>query len=331
MNFKTFILIGGVGIALHGCTSFNGSSSDNSVKNFASPQEMIAQKNINQPNGQAKEYVYSWGSNQNDKEPQSLYPRKYLNNYCSAKNGKFSLLYKSSLSLVKNQSDKKLLLASGNVKQGIGAYKCVQSNGHSWIVSIEPVSEHKSGDGSNARVVSLQTRLMSADEAKRFYKNMVVASNTAEKKSTASEQNNKKVLNKSTSQKEQELKKDTEVKKESKPTAELPTAQPVKVVESPQQQQMKFYVAARRDLNSGKNQISACNNAQRAYNYGKLQGTEGTRVYTESGMLVARCLTSVPSYSNRFSNSKAQATRVLQNLAVNYNHSGAKNMLRQIK
>lgn len=114
------------------------------------------------------------------------------------------------------------------------------------------------------------------------------------------------------------------MKKESKPTAELPTAQPVKVVESPQQQQMKFYVAARRDLNSGKNQISACNNAQRAYNYGKLQGTEGTRVYTESGMLVARCLTSVPSYSNRFSNSKAQATRVLQNLAVNYNHSGAK-------
>jgi len=324
VNFKTFILIGGLGIALHGCTSFNGSSSDNSVKNFASPQEMIAQKNINQANGQAKEYVYSWGSNQNDKEPQSLYPRKYLNNYCSVKNGKFSLLYKSSLSLVKNQSDKKLLLASGNVKQGIGAYKCVQSNVHSWIVSIEPVSERKSGDGSNARLVSLQTRLMSADEAKRFYTNVAVTSRAAEKKSSPNEQNTKKALNKSTPPKEQEL------KKEIKPAAELPAVQPLKVVETPQQQQLQAYVSARRDLSKGQNQINACNNAQRAYNYGKLKGTNAS-VYTDSGMLVARCLTSVPAYSNRFANSKAQAIKILQHLANNYNHAGAKNMLRQIK
>lgn len=329
MNFKTFILIGGVGITLHGCTSFNALSSDDSVKNYASAQEMIVQKNINQPNGQAKEYVYSWGVKQNDKEPQSLYPRKYLNNYCSAKQGKFTLLYKSSMALVKDASDKKRLSASGNVKQGIGAYKCVQKNGQSWIASIEPVAERKLNDGSDARAVSLQTRLMSADEAKKFYKN--ISTNIADKKIISNDQGNKKALNKTALQKEAEAKKEADLKKETKLTLELPAAQPLKVVESPQQQQMKFYVAARRDLNSGKNQISACNNAQRAYNYGKLQGTEGTRVYTESGMLVARCLTSVPSYSNRFSNSKAQATRVLQNLAVNYNHSGAKNMLRQMK
>jgi len=329
VNFKIFILIGGASIALHGCTSFKGSSSDNSVNHLASPQEMIVQKNINQPNGQAKDYVYTWGEKQNNNEPQSLYPRKYLNNYCSAKNGKFSLLYKSSLSLVKNQSDKKLLLASGNVKQGIGAYKCVQNNGQSWIASIEPVAEHKLSEGS-ARVVSLQTKLMSANEAKRFYKNVTVASNTAEKKSIASEQNNKKALNKANLQKEKELKKDLEVEKETAPIAELPAVQLLKVVETPQQQQLKAYVAARRDLSKGQNQVNACNNAQRAYNYGKLKGSNAS-VYTESGMLVARCLTSVPAYSSRFSNSKAQATKILQHLASNYNHAGAKNMLRQIK
>ena len=72
-------------------------------------------------------------------------------------------------------------------------------------------------------------------------------------------------------------------------------------------------------------------NAQRAYNYGKLQGTEGTRVYTESGMLVARCLNSIPVYASRFPNAKAQSKRILQNLANNYNHAGAKNLLRQLK
>ncbi len=331
MNFKTFILIGGVGITLHGCTSFNALSSDEPVQNFASAQEMMVQKNINQPNGQAKEYVYFWGLKQNEKEPQSLYPRKYLNNYCTAKKGKFTLLYKSSMVLVKNVNDKKRLAASGNVKQGIGAYKCVQSNGQSWIASIEPVAERKLNDGSDARLVSLQTRLMSADEAKRFYKNISVSTSVTDKKINFSDSGNKKALNKSAAQKEAEAKKETELKKESKPTLELAEKQPLKVAESPQQQQMKFYVAARRDLNSGKNQIAACNNAQRAYNYGKLQGTDGTRVYTESGMLVARCLTSVPSYSSRFSNAKGQAVKILQNLANNYNHAGAKNMLRQVK
>ncbi len=50
----------------------------------------------------------------------------------------------------------------------------------------------------------------------------------------------------------------------------LPKA--VKAVETPQQQQAKLYVAARRDINSGRNQVAACNSAQRAYNYGRLPG-----------------------------------------------------------
>nr|WP_214647235.1 hypothetical protein [Acinetobacter sp. ANC 5414] len=323
-------MIGGVGISLHGCTSIDSFNSD-SVKNFASPQELIVQKNINAVNGRAKEYVYSWGAKQSNKEVQSLYPRKYLNSYCSAKGGKFSLLHKSSMSLVKNQWDKKLLSTYSSVKQGIGAYKCVQSDGKSWIVSIEPVAERKLDDGSNARMVALQTKIMTAWDAQKFYSSANSSNNSAAKKTTVNNQTAKNTASKAVTPKEVELKKEVETKKETKPTPELTVKRPAQVVETPQQQQLKYYVAARRDLNSGKNQVAACNNAQRAYNYGKLQGTEGTKVYTESGMVVARCLTSVLSYSSRFSNSKAQAVKILQNLANNYNHAGAKNMLRQIK
>ena len=330
MNFRTIILIGGVGIALHGCTSIDSFNSD-SVKNFTSPQELIVQKNINAANGRAKEYVYSWGAKQSNKEPQSLYPRKHLNSYCSAKHGKFSVLHKSSMSLVKNQWDKKLLSTYSSVKQGIGAYKCVQSDGQSWIVSIEPVAERKLDDGSDARMVALQTKIMTALDAQKFYSSANSSNTSVAKKITVNNQTVKNTPSKTTTPKEVEVKKEAETKKETKPTPPLQVKQSVQVVETPQQQQLKSYVSARRDLNSGKNQVSACNNAQRAYNYGKLQGTDGTKVYTESGMLVARCLTSVPSYSSRFSNSKGQAVKILHNLANNYNHAGAKNMLRQIK
>ena len=330
MNFRTFILMGGVGIALHGCTSIDSFSSD-SVKNFTSPQELIVQKNINAANGRAKEYVYSWGPKQSNKDPQSLYPRKHLNSYCSAKGGKFSLLHKSSMNLIKNQWDKKLLSTYSSVKQGIGAYKCVQSDGQSWIVSIEPVAERKLDDGSEARMVGLQTKIMTGVDAQKFYSSANSSNNSAAKKTTVNNQSAKNLKNKMVTAKEVEAKKALETKKETKPTPELPLKKSAQVAETLQQQQLKSYVAARRDLNSGKNQVAACNNAQRAYNYGKLQGTDGTKVYTESGMLVARCLTSVPSYSSRFTNSKGQAIKILQNLSNNYNHTGAKNMLRQIK
>lgn len=330
MNFRTFILMGGVGIALHGCTSIDSFSSD-SVKNFNSPQELIVQKNINAANGRAKEYVYSWGPKQSNKDPQSLYPRKHLNSYCSAKGGKFSLLHKSSMNLIKNQWDKKLLSTYSSVKQGIGAYRCVQGDGQSWIVSIEPVAERKLDDGSEARMVAFQTKIMTTVDAQKFYSSANSSNNSPAKKTTVNNQSAKNLKNKAVTSKEVEVKKELETKKQTKPTPELPLKKSAQVAETLQQQQLKSYVAARRDLNSGKNQVAACNNAQRAYNYGKLQGTDGTKVYTESGMLVARCLTNVPSYSSRFANSKGQAVKILQNLANNYNHAGAKNMLRQIK
>jgi len=314
--------MGGVGIALHGCTSMDSLSSD-SVKNFTSPQELIAQKNINHANGQAKEYVYDWGAKQSNNEAQSLYPRKYLTHYCSAKGGKFALLYKSSMSLVKDASAKKRLSGNSHVKQGIGAYKCVQNNGQSWIVSIEPTAERKFTDGSETRVVSLQSKVMTVQESQKFYKN--ISTDTVVKKSAVNNQTVKTTTSKAA------ITKESEIKKEEKPVVESPVKPVEKALDTPQQQQLKSFVTARRDLNKGQNQLNACNNAQRAYNFGKLPNAGGTNVYAESGMLVARCLTSVPSYSSRFSNSKAQAKNILQNLANNHNHAGAKHMLKQLK
>lgn len=319
MNFKTLLLMFSAGMALHGCATV-GKTGSEAFDKYASAQQVIDQKNINEANGSAKEYVYAWGAKHGDAEPQSLYPRKYLSNYCHSQNGSFSLLYKSTLSLVKEAKSRNTLAAHANIKQGIGAYQCVQKNGQHWIVSIEPVSELRSSQFADARAVRLKTDMMSADEARRFYKNSSANVNTSKKMpaAPAAKSSAAKVP-----VKEVEEKKDTIA------------AEPVKRVAQPalteQQQQMQYYVAARRDLGKGQNQVNACNNAQRAYNYGKLQGTDGTKVYTESGMLVARCLTSVPAYKNRFSNSKVQATRILQNLSNNYNHAGAKHMLGQMK
>lgn len=319
MNFKTLLLMFSAGMALHGCATVGKTGSESFAK-YASAQQVIDQKNINEANGSAKEYVYAWGAKHGDAEPQSLYPRKYLSNYCHSQNGSFSLLYKSTLSLVKEAKSKNALAAHANIKQGIGAYQCVQKNGQHWIVSIEPVSELRSSQFADARAVRLKTDMMSADEARRFYKNSSANVNTSKKMPAAPAAKSSAAK---APAKEVEEKKDTAA------------AEPVKRVAQPalteQQQQMQYYVAARRDLGKGQNQVNACNNAQRAYNYGKLQGTDGTKVYTESGMLVARCLTSVPAYKNRFSNSKAQATRILQNLSNNYNHAGAKHMLGQMK
>ncbi len=232
------------------------------------------------------------------------------------------------MSLVKDSSAKKRLSGNSHVKQGIGAYKCVQSNGQSWIVSIEPTAERKLADGTETRVVSLQSKVMTAQESQKFYKS--ISSDTVVKKNPVNNQTVKTTTSKAVIAKESEVKKDIEVKKEEKPVVEAP--KPVeKTVDTPQQQQLKAFVTARRDLNKGQNQLNACNNAQRAYNFGKLPNAGGTNVYAESGMLVARCLTSVPSYSSRFSSSKAQAKSVLQNLANNHNHAGAKHMLKQLK
>ena len=313
--------MGGMGSLLFGCATVD-QYSPNSVKHFASPQELIVQKKLNQPNGAAKEYVYYWGPQRKEQPAESMLPRKYLGSYCQSQNGRLTLAYKSSMSLVKNAWSKKLLNSYRDVKQGIGAYRCVGNKGENWIVSIEPVAERQLEQRGEARVVSLLTKIMSEDEARRFYR----ATSESAKAGPKATPSNPKTINKT---KVAEVKEKPEEKKE--PVAASVKTAPPRVVETPQQQQTRLYVAARRDLNNGRNQINACNNAQRAYNYGKLQGAEGTRVYTEYGMLVARCLTGVSNYRSRFPNSDAQAKRILQNLANNYNHAGAKNMLRGMK
>jgi len=296
---------------------------------YASPQELIVKRNLNQADGSAKEYVYSWEKSKQHLEPQSLYPRTTLSQYCHEQGGKFSLLYKSQLASVKDSAQKNRLSKNRYVTQGIGAYQCTMPQGQNWIVSIEPIAERQLDKNNTTRVVRILSKLQSPAEARHFYQ----GHKTTTKSNKIVEKNAAKT---SVKDEKKELDKKETDKKEIKIPAVEPTVVAVPAarttsIETPQQQQMKLYVAARRDINSGKNLNNACNNAQRAYNYGKLQGTEGTRVYTESGMLVARCLSSIPVYANRIPNSKVQAKRVLQNLATNYNHTGAKNQLRQLK
>ncbi|MEK5754444.1 hypothetical protein [Acinetobacter variabilis] len=314
--------------SLAGCNSIQQMKSDMQHP-YASPQELIVKRNLNQADGSAKEYVYSWEKSKQHLEPQSLYPRTTLSQYCHERGGKFSLLYKSQLASVKDSAQKNRLSKNRYVTQGIGAYQCTMPQGQNWIVSIEPISERQLDKNNTTRTVRILSKLQSSAEARHFYQSQKA---TAKSNKIAE----KNAVKTSVKDEKKELDKKDADKKEIKiPAVEsavvaVPAAR-TSNIETPQQQQMKLYVAARRDINSGKNLNNACNNAQRAYNYGKLQGTEGTRVYTESGMLVARCLSSIPAYANRIPNSKVQAKRVLQNLATNYNHTGAKNQLRQLK
>src|SRR5690606_2739596 len=131
-------------------------------------------------------------------------------------------------------------------------------------------------------------RSMSLSQAKNFYR-PTKARVAVEKTTPASIKTTtppKTPAAKTTNELKESARKELERKEAEKKQLAAASARAA-VAETPQQHQMKIYVAARRDINSGKNLNNACNNAQRAYNYGKLQGTEGTRVYTESGMLVA--------------------------------------------
>lgn len=278
------------------------------MQKFASPQDLIIQQKLNQENGQAKNYVFDWGSQQRDRTVESLIPRQNVGSYCQVMGGRLVLAHKSQLSLVKQARAKASLEKSPNVMQGIGAYRCLKQNQTLWLVSIEPTAEIRD---QQQRSVSLLTQVMSENEAKNFYRKSVAVKTTAAKKPTV------------------------ETKAPTTKVPEVEAVEPAKNterhVDTPQQQQSRLYVNARRDINSGKNVVNACNSAQRAYNYGKLQGTEGTRIYTESGMLVARCLTEISAYRSRFPNAQAQAKRILQNLAQNYNHAAAKSMLARMK
>nr|WP_034438237.1 hypothetical protein [Acinetobacter sp. CIP 51.11] len=300
---------------------------------FASPEELIAKRALNQRDGSAKDYVYLWGQAQKNNTTQAMYPRSILTQYCHEQGGKFSLLYKSNFSAVADVSQRKRLSANRGVVQGSGAYQCRMDDlTESWIVSIEPTSERQVDKTSQTRSVRLLTQVMTPSQAKNFYRptkaRVAVEKTTPALIKTMTPP--KTPAAKTTNELKESARKELERKEAEKKQLAAASARAA-VAETPQQHQMKIYVAARRDINSGKNLNNACNNAQRAYNYGKLQGTEGTRVYTESGMLVARCLNSIPVYASRFPNAKAQSKRILQNLANNYNHAGAKNLLRQLK
>ena len=327
MNFKIFLLLSTVGFVLQGCTSVKTLTSD-SFKQYTSAQDVIYKKNINENNSSAKEYVYDWGSKQHDQVIQKQIPKNYLNSFCIAKGGQFSQVQKSSMHLIKDIWSKKLLNTYSNVKHGIGTYQCVQSNGEQWYVSIEPLSERKLEQGET-RVVNLQTKVLSLDEIKKMYGKATTVAAPQDKK-VVTNTPKKPVPNNVT-------KAEIKVLEEKKPIIppieeeEKEKAQPEKVVSTPQNQQMKLYATARKDLGRGQNQINACNNAERAYNYGKLYGSTGMNVYAESGVLVAKCLTSVPSYSRRFSNPQDRAKRILQNIAAGQNHAVAKYMLKQMK
>ena len=278
--------------------------------NYESPQALIEEKDLNEANGAAKPYIYTWGKSQPNRSAESLLPRQYLGQYCQTQGGRLTLLYKSQLSLLKDTKAKTRLSKQPNVTQAIGAYRCIINQKTQWIVSIEPTSERQlKNDGQ--RAVGLKTQVMTQAEAKQFYRTTTVTKKTdTAKKPTENKTAETKFASK-----------DVE-KVEAKPAA--------RVIETPQQQQARLYVSARRDLNAGKNIVNACNTAQRAYNYGRL-GVDSTTVYTESGMLVARCLLNMPAYANRFPNAKAQAKRILTHLSNQYNHAAAKNMLKQIK
>ena len=344
VKLKVFLLIT-ITMSLAACNSMERAKK-NILHPFHTPQELIVKRGINQPDGKAKEYVYLWDQKQQSNPTQAMYPRSVVTQYCHEQGGKLSLLYKSKFSLVGDSAQRTRLAANRGVVQGVGAYKCSMGDlAESWIVSIEPVSERQPENNSKTRNVRLLTRLMETVEAHNFYraaastpsaakKQANVAKATATAKTTVAAKPAAELKDhdrKEQDRKELERKELAKVEAEKKEHKPVTVANPrATVIETPQQQQMKLYVAARRDINSGKNLNNACNNAQRAYNYGKQQGTEGTRVYTESGMLVARCLTGISTYSSRFPNAKGQAQRVLSGLATQYNHAGAKNMLRQL-
>ncbi|WP_228258822.1 hypothetical protein [Acinetobacter ihumii] len=334
MNIQKIIGWGIITLALHGCASVQKNQPE-PLQSFASAQALITQKQLNNRDGSAKDYIYDGGQQQGELEPESLYPRKYLSQYCHATGGKFSLLYKSNLSLVKDPAAKRALAAHRHVKQGIGAYQCQTNQAQNWIVSIEPVAEHQLMQGHDgSRVVSLQTRLMSLEESKNFYGKITNSTVTSKKIVTQSiaVKNNKHGSEKETeSKKESDLKKELDIKKEHKLNTEIATKLTEKRAETPQSQQLRYYVDARKDLSKNQNQIAACNNAEKAYSFGKLYNTNGSNVYAESGVLVAKCLTHVSAYKNRFANPKARAVGILQNLATNQNHAGAKYMLKQIQ
>lgn len=320
MYYNKIILIGGLIALMAGCAS-TGNQGGKTLPHYNSVQELISKQQLNQANNNAREYVYDWGLNSGGKVVQSGIPKWNVQAHCQNKGGKLTHLYKTEMSLVKETWTKRLLETYSAVKDNTGAFRCVQKDGQQWIVSIEAVSERKIDDHKATRVVALITKPMTANEAQNFYskrKVTPVVAPTNTRTSAAKTPTPAKV------EKKEEL-----IEK----PIEKPVTPPVKVEhrETTQQQQQRLYLEGRRHLNQGVNTLNACNQLERAYGLGRFYNSSGPNIYVESGVLVARCLTTVPAYQKKFGNPKVRAKNILQGIVKSSNHRVAKNMLEQLK
>ena len=322
VNYNKIIWISGFFALLSGCAS-TGTQVKPNIPHYNSVQELISKQQLNQANQLAKEYVYDWGLNSGGKSVQSGIPKQNLQAYCQAKNGKFSQLHKSEITLIKESWTKRLLKTYGAVNDNIGAFRCIEQNGQQWIVSVEPVSERKLDNAKDTRVVALLTKVLTATEAQNFYSKRATTTTVAAV--TPEKPNQSKPT---TAKAEPKVEEKIVEKPVEKPVVETPK---VEVKETTQQQQQRLYLEGRRNLNQGGNSLNACNQLERAYGLGSFYNSSGPNIYTEAGVLVAKCLTTVPAYQKKFGNPKARAVSILQGIVKSNNHRVAKSMLEQLK
>ncbi|MCP5774175.1 hypothetical protein NL389_30600, partial [Klebsiella pneumoniae] len=134
----------------------------------------------------------------------------------------------------------------------------------SWIVSIEPTSERQIDKTSQTRSVRLLTRVMSPSQAKNFYrptkarvaleqtksasiKTMTPPKTPAAKTTNELKESARKELERKELERKELQRKELEKKEAEKKQLAAASARAT-VAETPQQNQMKIYVAARRDI-----------------------------------------------------------------------------------
>ena len=113
MSLKGILLLLSMSMILHGCVTTSKVTPFG--QEFDSPQTLIDGKRLNEPNGAAKAYVYSWGKTNSNRSAESLLPRQYLGQYCQTQGGQLRLLYKSQMSLIKDHKTKTGLAKQANV------------------------------------------------------------------------------------------------------------------------------------------------------------------------------------------------------------------------
>lgn len=321
MPHKKIVYISVLMSALCGCTTTMEKKNSISFKNYSSVEAMIVDRRLNQSTTQGKDYVYDWGPHVGNQQPQTQQPKQAATSYCAVKGGELQQLYGSHFAFVENNWSKKLLATYASVRENIGVYQCKQKDGQQWIISIEPIAERKLSQEQESRVVTLFTQVITPKDAEKIYakhqKKSILAVPIVESKAATNVNTVKSTPVKP-----------AEVKKEDKAVPE-PTKEVVK--ETVQQQQQRLYLGARRDLNRGVNQLAACNQAQQAHNLGRFYNSSGPNIYIESGVLVAKCLTTVPAYQKKFVNPNARAKTILQEIVNLQNHTVAKHMLNQLK